>query len=368
MPSSTSNFERAIPGGNWAAYFGATLLLTLALLGGWEAYWRNAGYAPTLNDTTDLWAAARTQLKDSRPGRTVLVGSSRMLFDFDLDVYARYFKTEPPIQLAVAGSTPLLILEHLADDQSFIGTVLCGVVPGLFFVPEGPPVEWAKNAINRYKQWAPSQRSGTWLGVQLEKRLAFLQQEDLTLNQLLASLDIPNRANAQIPPALPPYFQWMTSDRRARLWEGATFDTPRAHRIQQIWIPLFTPPPPPPGMAPETFKEMYMASVESYLERTRDAVDKIRNRGGRVVFIRCPSSGTLREMEARFSPRPVFWETILARTGAPGIHFEDHPTLSDFRCPEWSHLTDDDATRFTENLMPILAEILDDASEKQNTD
>lgn len=103
-----------------------------------------------------------------------------------------------------------------------------------------------------------------------------------------------------------------------------------------------------------------MASVESYLERTHDAVDKIQNRGGRVIFIRCPSSGKLREMEAQFSPRPMFWEQILARTDAPGIHFEDHPSLADFSCPEWSHLTSEDATRFTQNLMPILAATLDE--------
>lgn len=360
MPLSTSNFERSVPGGNWATYFWATLVLTLVTLGGWDYYWRHVGYAPTLNDTSDLWADARTKLKASEPGRTVIIGSSRMLFDFDLDVYAQYFETEKPIQLSVVGTTPLLILEHLADDESFKGTLLCGVVPGLFFVPQGPPVEWAKNAIRRYEQWAPSQRSGHWLGMQLEKRLAFLKQEDLTLNQLLASLEIPNRPNAQIPPQLPPYFQKMTKDRRARLWKAATFDSPLANKIQQIWLPLFTPPPPPPGITPEAFGEMYMASVESYLERAHDAVDKIRNRGGQVVFIRCPSSGKVRELETQFSPRPVFWERVLARTGAPGIHFEDYPELSGFLCPEWSHLTDDDATQFTENLMPILARTLDE--------
>jgi len=333
----------------------------LLALGGWEYYWRQAGYAPTLNDTSDLWAAARTELKNSQPERTVIIGSSRMLFDFDIDVYARYFETDKPVQLSVAGTTPLLILEHLADDETFAGTVLCGIVPGLFFAPEGPPVERSKDSIKRYEQWAPSQRSGHWLGIQLEKHLAFLQQEDLTLNALLASISIPNRPNTQIRPEFPPYFGCVTEDRRIRLWVGATFDTPRARRIQQIWLPLFTPPPPPPGMAPETFRERFMASVDSYLERTHDAVHKIRSRGGQVVFIRCPSSGKLRELEAQLNPRPVFWERILARTGAPGIHFEDHPTLEHFRCPEWSHLISEDATRFTENLMPILATVLADA-------
>ncbi len=358
MPSSTSNFERPLPEGNWAGYFWAALTITLVLLFFWELRWRAQGYEPTLNDTTDLWAAARTELKNSDPKRTVVVGSSRIQFDFDLEVYADYFKTEKPIQLAIPGSTPLKVLESVAEDESFAGTVICGVVPGLYFVPAGEPINRTTRAIDRYLNWAPSQRSGHFLGVLLEKRLAFIQQEDLTLNALLQSLRIPNRAAAQIPPEIPPYFARVSEDRRARMWQAADFGTPLARRIQQIWIPLFTPPPPPPGIDSDKFKEMYMASVMSYLERTRVAAEKIRSRGGRLVFLRCPSSGRLRELEAQFNPRPVFWEKILEVSGAPGIHFEDYPELSGFDCPEWSHLNEADAEKFTKNLMPILASVL----------
>jgi hypothetical protein len=101
--------------------------------------------------------------------------------------------------------------------------------------------------------------------------------------------------------------------------------------------------------------------METYLERTRVAVDAIRKRGGRVVFIRCPSSDRLREMENQFSPRAGFWDRILAVSGAPGIHFEDYPELAGFRCPEWSHLTAEDAKTFSRNLMPILETALEKA-------
>ena len=118
------------------------------------------------------------------------------------------------------------------------------------------------------------------------------------------------------------------------------------------------PPPPPPIFTAEEFKAMYMESVESYLERTKIAVEKIVARGGNVVFIRMPSTGTLREMENKFSPRPVFWDAIISRTGAVGIHFEDYPELAKFDCPEWSHLTSSDSEMFSKLLMPILAEKL----------
>jgi hypothetical protein len=142
------------------------------------------------------------------------------------------------------------------------------------------------------------------------------------------------------------------------MWEVLTFNSPLAHRIQNIWVPLFTPPPPPPGVTPEQANEMYTNNMEDYLGRTRESVDRIRERGGRVIFLRFPSSDWIRESEREFSPRPGFWDQIIARSGAPGIHFEDYPQLSEFKCPEWSHLTGADAVKFSRRLMPILDQAL----------
>jgi hypothetical protein len=94
--------------------------------------------------------------------------------------------------------------------------------------------------------------------------------------------------------------------------------------------------------------------MEDILARTAAAVERIRERGGRVVFVRYPSTGQVREIERNTAPREGFWERILAETGAPGIHFEDHESLRDFDCPEWSHLTARDAVRFTTALLPLL--------------
>jgi hypothetical protein len=361
MPSSTSSSDRSTPQGRWPRALGVALLLAFLVVAGWEMRCRSMGYAPTLNDTGDLWAEARTELSRSAPDRTVIIGSSRVLFDFDLDVFAEHFGTTKPVQLALPGSKPLQVLEHLAADEAFRGTVLVGVVPGLYFAPQGPPVVNTEAALGRHRNWSPSQRAGHQLGKLAQKSLAFIQQEDLTLNALLKSLPVPVReaTKPHLMPELPPYFAGMDDDRRARMWEQCDFDSPLAQRIQQIWIPLFTPPPPPPGVTPEAMMEQFMASVENDLRRTRESVDLIRGRGGRVVFIRCPSTGTLRQMENQFSPRPGFWERILAESAAPGIHFEDHPELSGFDCPEWSHLTAADATAFTRNLMPILERVLD---------
>ena len=84
--------------------------------------------------------------------------------------------------------------------------------------------------------------------------------------------------------------------------------------------------------------------------------DKIKSRGGQVLFLRTPSSGALRQVELRDYPRSAYWERLLAFTGCKGIYFEDYPAIAHFDCPEWSHLSPDQAVIYTKNLIKILKE------------
>ena len=98
----------------------------------------------------------------------------------------------------------------------------------------------------------------------LEEHVAFLKQEDLTLDALLKQLPIPNRPNAQVPPRFPPYFQTVDRERRARMIEKcAQPGSELAKRIQQIWLPLFTPPPPPTYVPREVFMENMGKAIEA---------------------------------------------------------------------------------------------------------
>ncbi|MEJ7674685.1 MAG: hypothetical protein WKF59_18795 [Chitinophagaceae bacterium] len=44
----------------------------------------------------------------------------------------------------------------------------------------------------------------------------------------------------------------------------------------------------------------------------------------------------------------------MANTNTPGIYFEDYAEIAHFTCPEWSHLTPQDAIKFTRSLIKIL--------------
>jgi hypothetical protein len=344
-------FERPIPPAPWR---GMTVVVVLILIGAttaWELYCRSLGYGPTLNDTQDLWTLRRRAVE---PESIVIVGDSRGWFDVDLDEIQRGLGKRP-IQLASGGMCGFPVLQDLAEDETFHGTIICSVVPKLLFAPPGTfPMERGEKAVRRFHSQTPAQRASQYLAFPLEEHVAFLKQEDLTLAALLRKLPIPNRPGAQVSPTFPPYFQTLDRERRARMIPQCEDPNgPLARKIQNIWPPLFQPPPP-------TFIpiDVFMAEVKQAIgQRFQDitsAVEKIRKRGGKIVFVRFPHSGGLKEIEDRDTPRAQTWDPLLKMTRAPGIYYSDFPELAGFRCPEWSHLTAGDSVEFTKRLVPHL--------------
>ena len=344
-------YERPIPQLPWRGLTVVVVLLVLAATAIWEMSVRSMGYGPTLNDTEDLWVQVRRNLQ---PESTVIVGDSRPLFDLDLDELQAGLGKRP-VQLALAGSCAFPILEHLANDEQFHGTIICSVVPGMFFAPGGPLLETSEKALNRLRKQTPAQRVSHHLGMFLEERLAFLKQEDLNLDALLKQLPIPNRPYAHVPPRFPPYFQSVDRERRTRMIERcADPNSSLAKKIQQIWLPLFTPPPPPSYVPTDAFMGNVMKAIGARFENTVKSVQKLRARGGKIVFVRFPNGGELKTLEDRLNPRARDWEQLLKITSVPGIYWEDYPELASFTCPEWSHLSAGDSVEFTKRLVPHL--------------
>ena len=134
-------FERPIPPAPWRGIAVVISIVVIATTTAWELHCRSVGYGPTLNDNEDLWTMARRRVQ---PESIVVIGDSRAWFDVDLDEFQKGLGKRP-IQLAMAGSTAGPVLDDLASDKSFHGTIICSFVPGLFFAPPGsPPMERAE--------------------------------------------------------------------------------------------------------------------------------------------------------------------------------------------------------------------------------
>ena len=377
MPSSTSNFkrklrlprlffskppeiervhggppleyERPIPQLPWRGITVVVVLIVMAATCAWEFYCRSIGYGPTLNDNEDLWTSARRRVK---PESIVIIGDSRGLFDLDLDEIQNGLGKRP-VQLAMGGSCAYPVLTDLANDENFHGTIICSIVPRLFIAPPGsPPMERAEKAVRRSHAQTPAQRVSQYLAMPLEEQVAFLKQEELTLDDLLKRLPIPNRTYALVSPRLPPYFGTLDRERRTRMIEECARPGKLQSTIQQIWLPLFTPPPPPTYIPTEEFAKQMSRAIEQRFHDVAAAVQKFRNRGGKIIFVHLPHSGELKTLEDRETPRAAVWDRVIKDTAAPGIFYEDFPDLAGFTCPEWSHLSAGDSVEFTKRLVP----------------
>jgi hypothetical protein len=358
VPSSTSSFdrltaadrpgiaqpvpERAVPAKSWLVQLIAALAGTVLLVGLWEQHWRDYGAEPSYVDGKGLWSLQRRRIDNGEGNRTVLLGASRVLFDIDLDTWER-LSGERPIQLALAGTSPMAFLEDLADDPHFTGRVLVGVAPDVFF----SGYMFNGKALDYYRHESPSQRAGQWLSMHLlEPHLAFLDG-DFALATVLHRQPWPLRpgmtANTRVRK-----LSVTAADRNTHMWRKAETDAQYQHMAQQIWIEGSDPP----DAAARAENE---ATARKQIERAVKAVARLRERHVPVVFVRLPSGGEYLPIENRDFPRASTWDVLLASTGAPGIHFEDYPQMQGYWLPEWSHLATRERPRMTEAVYGIIA-------------
>jgi len=95
--------------------------------------------------------------------------------------------------------------------------------------------------------------------------------------------------------------------------------------------------------------------LDSLANQYKLAFDKIRARGGTVVLLRLPSSDPHLAREKRRFPREQFWDRLIQLTNTPGIHYADYPETAALVCIEGSHLSPDDAVKYTVSLVQTLS-------------
>ena len=326
-------------------------LLALALLAGfiiaWETYLRSEGYQLGYNDDEALWAYHHGRIYQTSAASPVIIGSSRVKFGIDLPTWEAAAGAAP-VQLAMVGTSPRPVLADLARDEHFKGTVLVGVSEGLFFTPTGGFSEQQANkGIAYYPKWSPAQRAGFHINRALESRLLFLDEEHFALRNLIPRLRVPNRPGVFSVPPFPIRFTTSGFNRQTSLTPEFLADSSLQNEQRAIWMHIFTKAPKMP---------MSDSVLTGIFADTRAAVANIRARGGKVVFVRMPSTGKVWELEKKEFPREKYWDRLLKETGAPGIHFSDFPELARYACPEWSHLSPADARTFTRDLVRIMAQ------------
>ena len=128
-PADTSKYDRPLPGNSLGVAAMIAVIVAVSLMSGWEMYWRANDAIPSYRNSEGLWAIQRRRIDRGEGDKTVIVGSSRIFFNTQLDAWESE-SGQRPIQLGLEGTTPVPLIEALADDLDFTGRLLVGVAPG----------------------------------------------------------------------------------------------------------------------------------------------------------------------------------------------------------------------------------------------
>jgi hypothetical protein len=320
LEQSKSAADR-IPQGRWGRAWLIAFVSAALALATIELDLRARGFSPSVRDEPSLWGSLRASASGAGPNTIVLIGASRFQLGIDPQLLESQLNADAAFELSIDGSSPLPVLDDLAQDHTFAGTVLVEVTPGALFGTNPRPRQIAESWLADYAKRPRVSDLEVGLRLPFEERLVLFRPglKTALVDRLL------------LRPGAPPFVS-MRRDRYqsadfARLGRGAVH--------------------PSPSLGSALCER---SELDERLELIRASVARIHNRGGRVVFVRMPSTGTVRELEELTFPRESTWERLVATEGVVGMHFEDHPELSEFDCPDGSHLDAKDVARFTSAL------------------
>lgn len=318
-------------------------LLVVIVIGGWELYLRHSGLTVDYDNGKELWADKRARVYGPADKTVVFIGSSRIKYDLDIDTW-RQLTGKEAVQLAIEGNSPVPVLKDLANDPKFRGKVVVDVTEPLFFSMDPDVTGEPEEDIAYFKNETPAQKASFAIDHIMESQFVFLDRYNFSLSAGLDRLSLRNRPGVFAMPIFPLDFGRCTFDRQNKMTDRFVQDTALQGRVQRIWLLLMGAKMTPPKTDP----------VPAVMTTVKESVDKIRARGGDVVFVRTPSSGPMAQGEGQIFNRNRLWDPLLANTHCVGLHYLDDPATNHFICPEWSHLSPQDAVLYTHALVRLL--------------
>jgi hypothetical protein len=344
--SSTSNSDARIPAASWSKVWILGLVLFATGLAGWECFWRCQGFQrfPKEQSVRD-WALLRKDASLQGKEAVVLVGSSRILTDIDTKVFAETTGVQP-VQLGVSGASPLPVLQSLADDKSFHGTVICDFHEVFVYTSEAAAAGKVQLSPDEFLK---AYQGRTFLEdllptpVEVKGKKLLSETFVFQLQELSLSNVIHNAVRGKLPPK--------PVDPRSIIRDGISIDISNMQegdidRLQKHFEILTMDFIRAGGMSPNKLPEI--------TRKVENMIEQIQHRGGKVILLCLPMSGKLWEINETYFPKKEYWDFLAANTTAQTIHFKDYASLSLYDCPDDSHLSRKDAPAFTKSLIAIL--------------
>ncbi len=329
MTSSTSSSESP----PWAYVWALAVVLTLVVVGGWELMLRGADLGPEYQDNRSLWADQRHRLNGLDENAIVILGASRAQRAIDVDTLSAELG-RPVVQLSVEGTSALVMLENLAVDPRFRGTILYSVAPPFTFnrlqprVDNGRQREWLDYYLGQQRSEQIEQSLRLWF----QGRLALLSG-DARLTRVIPSLISEG--------GFPERDQKTTLANRVVLMDYAKMPV-EADEIGMMQLYL-------EHSAPYE-RDEWLATLNLF----RVLVQALRGKGSEVIFLRLPSGEQVSALEGVMYPRARYWNDMENNLNAGFIHSDDVPAMQGYVSVDGSHIESERIVEFTE----VLAEEL----------
>ncbi|GEM_PF-2186184 len=311
--------------------------LLLTLLGSLELGLRSAGYSAGPHDDDLFWASHRLSADQADSGTIVFIGSSRC----QSDVAVPQLKSSVGrhvIQLAIAGSSPLPVLQDLADASDFSGTVCLSISPQHAFSSRDEKLSQPRSWISASKRVRSSPSEFWEMHCELAMRRFVLMRQDFNWRTVM---------NRRLSGSRPPEKDvWLQASRWTKI--------PDPVSRRRVGIEVEIPP-----------IDRDLQNFENLVKQYQAAIHAIQARGGRVLVIQPPSTGSdsealgILDTEKEFLPRRDYFDHLVSACGIQGLHADDFEQTRDLVGVDGSHLCESDARLYTEWLAGSLTKLMD---------
>jgi len=331
VTSSTLNSDSFEP--RWGYVWLTAILLVSFAVGGFELFVRGGGLGPNYVDNRALWADSRHRLNKAGKEAIVLLGASRMQRAVDVDTMSDQFE-RPVFQLSLEGSSYLPLLENLAVDPRITGSVVVSIAPAFTFNRLLSQVDEGKQSsyLEYYSQQSYVHRLEQQLTLFLQGHIAFRARRarlSAVIPEVVATGTLPSRDHKTI-----------FRNRVVHM----NYDLMPVQQTEDGIVALYLE-------NAEPYTSVEFDSVVNYI---KTIVSLLRQKGVDIYFVRLPSAGAVRALEAELFPREQFWNVLEDNVDATFVHFADHPELEGYVSKDGSHIDTAHMVSFTEKLNDVL--------------
>ncbi|MDI1302378.1 MAG: hypothetical protein PSX71_10765 [bacterium] len=349
MPLFTSSSERLPSFRGWRVIVTASLLF-LVFVVMLESLLAIRGFHPGVDESVVRWVRERTHASQAGSKALILLGASRIQLGADMDTLRSGLGLHP-VQLAIDGGSFVPVLEGLARDKRINGTIVVDFdesflvgLPGSFdmalqcqrsfdtksgmdLIDFKESEAWLKDGLSaNMRSYADGTRPLTALFHRVLDPRA-------TPRYVVSNVDRSRVADYSLVSMPDFYYQRVLREMGATISIDNNFSWKLLDAALSRDIELMPP----------SDNTMFLERMEALVI----TVEKIEARGGKVFFIRMPTSGLIHQIQLKRFPRNRFWAYLEQRFPGRVINSDENAVMSHLVCPDGSHLDKKDRKAFT---------------------